>query len=521
MFIERLPAELENAEALIARRAKAADVKERWRSLYQDAYRFAMPTRETFSWTVEGQEKQRQLYDSTLMESTYLAANTTCALLFPSWTRWAELAPGNAIREEDVTEDMTAGLQSATRTLFGFLNNSNFGTVINEAALDLMVGTCAISIEEGDADSPFRFSSIPLSSIEIEEGPDGSVETDWMARKVKARNLLRLYPGLTMFDLSGTTRDAIVNTPDAEIDVIQGTVYHPGTKKYYGVVVEVASKMIIWRYDYGVSCPQIVARATKVAGETYGRGRVLLALPNAKSLDKMMEFTLRQAAMQLAPPMTGVSDGVLNPYTATLMPNTVIPVASNDSGAPSLRPLEIGGNFNITEALLDAYRQSVRRIMLGPEPSEGAVRSATENNISDRNRLWAMNGEFSRIQSELLAKILSRCVFILQKKGLIPNFRVDGRMVQVKYTSPFNKSQNAEDVMAMQETIMIAGALGPENMALNLKIEEIPAWIGRMKGIPERLIRSSDEREEFANKAAQAAQAVGEAEQETQAEGMS
>jgi hypothetical protein len=326
--------------------------------------------------------------------------------------------------------------------------------------------------------------------------------------------LLRLYPGLTLFDLSGTTRDAMVSAPDTEIEVIQGNVYHPGSKHYFGVAIEVATKLIIWRYDYGTSCPSVIARATKVAGETYGRGRVLLALANAKTLDKMVEFTLRQAALQLAPPMTGVSDGVLNPYTATVMPNTIIPVASNDNGAPSLRPLELGGNFNLTEIMIENLRASVRRIMQGPEPSEGAVKSATEISINDRNRLWAMNGEYNRIQSELLAKILARCVFILQKKGLIPKFKVDGRQVVVKYTSPFTKSQNAEDVMAMQETLMISAALGEENVALNFKVEEVPAWIGRMKGVPEKLIRSTEERETFKAEAAQAIQAMGEVEQQ-------
>jgi hypothetical protein len=505
MFLSTLPTDLENAEALLERRKKAATKKEMWRSTYQDAYRFAMPTRETFSWAIEGQNKQRQLYDSTLQESTYTAANTLCALLFPSWTRWAELAPGGAIGQDAVTPEIIDGLQKATQTFFTFLNNSNFGTVISEAALDLMIGTAALSFDEGDQDRPFSFSSIPLSAIEIEEGPDGSVETTWMCRKPLARHLMRLYPGLTLFDLSPATQDAIVMKPDAEIEIIQGLVYHPETKAYYGVVVEVAAKQIIWRYNYASSCPTIVARATKVAGETYGRGRVLLALADAKTLDKMQEFVLRHSAISVAPPMTGVSDGVLNPYTATLSPNTIIPVASNDTGNPSLAPIPIGGNFRITENLMTDLREKVRRIMLGPEPSEGAVKSATEISVSDRNRLWAMNGEYSRIQSELLAKIIARGIFILQKKGLMARFKVDGREVAVKYTSPFAKSQNAEDVMALQETLMIAGAMGPELIHSALRTEKMPGWIARMKGVPESLICSDEEQQ---SRVAQAAQAM-------------
>lgn len=517
MIVDTLPADLENAETLITRRNKAATTKELWRSLYSECYRFAMPARETFTWNTPGQHKNRVLFDSTLQESTYTAANTLCALLFPGWTRWAELAPGGAIPKDNIPAEVVKGLQDATEVFFDYLNHSTFGTVIGETALDLLVGTGALSFDEGETDSkPFKFTSIPLSAIEIEEGPDGTVETSFMLRKPAARNLLRMYPGMVESSLSPALKDKIKDKPDDEVEVIQGEVYHPATQKYFGVVVDVQAKQIIWRFDYGPSCPTIVARATKVAGETYGRGRVTLALSDARTLDKMQEFVLRQAAVQLAPPMTGVSDGVLNPYTAVLAPNTIIPVASNDNGNPSLRVLEVGGNFNISEAIITSLRERVRRTMLGPEPSEGAVKSATEINVSDRNRLWSMNGEFGRIQSELLAKIVARGVFILQRRGLMPKFKIDGREVSVKYNSPFSKSQSSEDVMALQTTLAIGGALGPETLQLGLKVEEMPAWIARKSGVDEALIRSPEERQELMEKAAQAAQQMAEMQNQMQ-----
>jgi len=509
MFLSTLPPHLENVNALIERRQKAADKKELWRSTYTDAYTYAMPSRETFTWRTEGANKQRQLYDSTLQEATYTSANTLHALLFPPWTHWAKLAPGGAIKPADVTEEILIGLQDATKTFFDFLNSSNFDTVIGEAALDLMVGTAAISFDEGEtADEPFKFCAIPLSAIEIEEGPDGKVETKWMVRKPKARDILRLYDGLTEFDLSPETADAVIMKPDKEIALIQGEVYDPLTKRYYGIVIEQAAKHIIWRYDYGQSCPMIVARAMKVAGETYGRGRVLLALPDAKTLDRMQEFILRHAALQIAPPLTGVSDGVFNPYTASLAPNTIIPVASNDTGAPSLRALELGGNFQISETLISSLRDRVRRTMVGPEPSDGAVKSATEISISDRNRLWAMNGEYTRIQSELLDKIVARGIFILQKKGLMPKFKVNGRQVAVTYTSPFAKSQNEEEVMALQGALAIA-AVDPASFHLGIRVEDIPAWVFRKRGIDEKLVRSEDEVAALKAQMQQAAPALG------------
>lgn len=506
MLLNKLPGQLEDAQALLKRRARAAERKELWRGIYTEAYKYAMPARETFTWMSPGQEKNTRLYDSTLQELTYEAANTLCALLFPSWMRWAELAPGGAIPKDGIPTAVLSGLRKATEVFFDFLNSSNFATVINETALDLMVGTGALDFDEGDNEQPFVFTSTPLSAIELEEGPDGSIETKFMCRKPAARNLLRMYPGTQMWDLSANAQDAITTNPDKEIEIVQCEIYWPENKHYYGIAIELATQNIFWRFDYGPSCPKIVARATKAAGELYGRGRVLQALPDARTLDKMQEFVLRQAAMQIAPPMTGVSDGVMNPYTVTLAPNTVVPVASNDNANPSLRALEVGGNFNLTEKLMDGLRERLRRAMLGPEGSTGQPLSASEINIADRNRLWAMNGEFSRIQSELLVKIVQRGVFILQKKGLIPKFKIDGREVAVKFTSPFAKSQNAEDLMALQQTIGTLAPLGPAILALSLKVDDIGEWAARKAGLDMSLVRSAEEREEVKQQATEAAQ---------------
>lgn len=507
-LIDYLPSELENCEALIERRNKANATKELWRSVYTEAYQYAMPTRETFSWTVAGQPRNNRLYDSTLQESTYIAANTMVATVFPPWTRWVELAPGGAIPKSNIPKEIVEGLQAATEIFFDFLNHSNFSTVITESALDLQVGTTSLQFDEGDDEQPFRFTAIPLSAIEIEEGPDGSIETTWLPRKVKARNLVRSYEGLDPFDLPFELQTLIKEKPETDVELIQGCVYHPESKRYYGVAIHVASKCVLWRWDFEGSSPMIVARANKITGETYGRGRVLLALSDAKTLDKMVEFMLRHAALQVAGAYTGVSDGVMNPYTAVVAPNVIIPVASNDSGNPSLRPLDIGGNFQIGDALLADTRERVRRTMLGPEPTEGPVKSATEVLINDRNRLWAMGGESGRIQVELLAKIVARGVFILQKRGLIPKFKLDGRAVTAKFTSPFAKSQSTEDLMALDRTLATIGSLGPQAapgaLEVGLKVDEIAEWVARKTGLDMKLVRSPAERKKAQEEAAAA-----------------
>jgi hypothetical protein len=503
-----LPGPLENVDTWLKRDAAATTRRELWRSVYQQCYKYAMPQRETFSWAVEGQDKNSLLFDSTLQENTYEAANTLCAVLFPPWTRWAELVPGGALQGAEIPENVLAGLQKSTETFFSFLNQSNFSTVINEAALDLMVGTAALAFDEGDDVQPFVFRALPTSLLGLEEGPFGTIETTFLCRKPRVRDLERMYPDLDAIDLPVTVADALTSDPEKTVEVLEIETYDAKTKEYYGLVLLKSEKQIIWRYGYGKTCPTIVARATKTAGEVYGRGRALLALPDARTLDKMVEFVLRQAALQIAPPMTGVSDGVLNPYTARIVPNTVIPVASNDTGAPSLRVLEVGGDFGITEAMMSTLRERIRRTMLGPEMSEGPIKTATEIQISDRNRLWAMNGEYGRIQYELLAKIIARGVDILQRRGLIAKFKVDGRAVTIRYVSPFAKSQNAEDVMALQTVLATVAPLGPQVVNLGMKTEDMPSWVAKKSGLDLTLVRTAEERQAAAAQQAEVMQAA-------------
>lgn len=516
-LVTKLPRDLENGKALLKRREAAAERKELWRDTYREAYEFCMPMRENFSWNTPGQKKNRHLYDSTGQESTYLAANNMLSLLVPSWKNWAALAPGGLI-PEDAAEDpeIVNGLQEATKTVFHYINHSNFSTVIPEVMLDLMVGTAALSIDEGEGDDPLLFDAIPLSTIELEEGPRGTIETTFMKRTPKCRNLVRMYPGMTEKDLPEKLQKQIKDKPDSTIELIQGCVFHPKTRKTFGVAVLCEHGDIIWRYDYEDSSPHIVGRSSVTAGEIYGRGRVLMALPDIKTLNVMQEFLLEHSALQVAPPLTGVSDGTLNPYTARIIPNSVIPVGSNASNNPSLMPLELGGDFMVTHEIMEGLRASVRRILLGSPraaPNDQPPKFAMQLALEDRDRLWDMGAEYGRIQAEILSKIMARVVWILQRQGKIPPIKVNGQQVTLKYVSPLARAQDQDDLLALDATLdlagkaaALAGDAGAVAMAAGLKIEAFPAWLAKRTGLDASLVRTETERKQLAQAAQQAMQ---------------
>ena len=67
------------------------------------------------------------------------------------------------------------------------------------------------------------------------------------------------------------------------------------------------------------SSPWIVARYMKVAGEVYGRGPLVTAIPDIKTLNKTLELLLlKNASLSIAGVYTAADDGVLNPQTISI-----------------------------------------------------------------------------------------------------------------------------------------------------------------------------------------------------------
>jgi len=51
------------------------------------------------------------------------------------------------------------------------------------------------------------------------------------------------------------------------------------------------------------------------------------------------------------------------------------------------------------------------------------------------------------LQTEILIPILKRVVSILIRRGLITPIELDGRDVEIKFTSPLARAQDSEDIL--------------------------------------------------------------------------
>ena len=506
-----LPPQLGNIKGLKDREAKAFKYETQWHDQLTDAYEYFLPQRNLFNTENTGQKKMDRIFDATSLIAIQQGASKLQENIAPIWSRWAAFQPTDEIvrlvetGEFDVSEeDIRANLDEQCDLVFDYINRSNFHTQFYEAALDLLVGTATMKIEETDDETnPICFNTIPQKGIAFEEGPYGTVETHWRRFEVKARLLERMWRG---FEASQKIRNMIENSPNTEVRVSEGVVFDPKSKRYYGCLWVADENQFSWTEDFGESSPWVTGRYTKVAGEIRGRGPAMQSLPDVRSLNKAKEFVLQKAAIDLAGMYTATDDGVTNPYNMVIAPGVVIPVGSNNTNNPSIQRLDTGSNLALAQFEIVELQNAIKLAMFNDlrDPA-GPVRSATEVAIESRELAKRIGSAFGRLQTEVLIPILKRVVAILTRRGLIVPIELEGRDVKVKFTSPLARAQDGEDLMAVQQAVQfVLNTSGPEQVQIAYKIEDFGTWVAEKTGMPSELVRSDMDKQRIAQAGAEA-----------------
>jgi hypothetical protein len=323
------------------------------------------------------------------------------------------------------------------------------------------------------------------------------------------------------FEPSTNVQQIIENSPDSEIEVSEGVIYDPKSKNYYGVVWVKREERFSWVEDFGESSPWVTGRYTKVAGEVRGRGPAMQCLPDVRSLNKAKEFVLQKAAIDLAGMYTATDDGVMNPYNITISPGIVIPVGSNNTNNPSIQRLDTGANLQLAQFEILELQTAIKVAMFNDlrDPT-GPVRTATEIAIETRELAKRIGSAFGRLQTEMLVPILKRVVNILTRRGLITPIQLDGRDVDVKFTSPLARAQDGEDILNVQQAVQfVLNNAGPDQLKMAFKLEDFGSWVAEKTGMPMELVRDDAEKQRVIEAGAQAAmaqQGQGDAEQPPQ-----
>ena len=479
-----------SVDAFIKRFSAGKAHRATWETHWKECYAYALPQREVFANRQPGAKKNTRIYDSTALVATQRFASRLQSTLIPPFKQWAKLKAGSSIPEEQHNQ-VEKELEQMTKTLFSYINQSNLATEANEAFLDLAVGTGALLLEEGEGDNLLKFTAVPLKELIVENGPQGTVETVFREHGVPARDILRIWKHGTVSD---SVKRIIEEKPNDLVAMIEGTIYNETNDNYEYVIMEETTKHVVYEEYYDVS-PWIVFRWSKVAGERYGRGPVMNALPDIKTANEVVKFVLNNAEKEIAGVYTAVDDGVLNPWTVSTAPGSIIPVAQQGS----LSQLQSGGNFNVSQLILEELRNNIRMALYHDQlgPVGGPTKSATEISLRQQELMSDIGSSFGRLQKEFINKVIKRSIEILKRNGQVPDIAVGNQVIDIKVISPLAQQQDMDEVNKLAQFVQFASMVGEEALMLGLDLEAFPEHIGKLLGVDPVLIRSKEQREQL------------------------
>ena len=474
--------------ALLKRFKVAKQHRTSWEQHWKECYEYALPQREVFNTHAEGAKKNTKIYDSTALIATQRFASRLQSTLVPPFKKWAKLSAVSNVHKE-FEHRINRGLEEMTDILFGYINQSNLATEAHEAFLDLAVGTGALLLDEGEGDDLLKFTAVPLKELLVEDGPHGTIETVFRIHEHPARNIKQIWK---KGKCSTQVMELVENKPDELVSIIEATVYNPDKKIYEYVIIEEATQHVIFE-DYFEISPWIVFRWSKVAGERFGRGPIMTALPDIKTANEVVKYVLKNAEKEIIGVYTAVDDGVLNPWTVNVESGAIIPVAAEGS----LAPLQSGGNFNVSELVLKDLRENIKKALFHDQlgPIEGPTKSATEVSIRQQELMSDIGSSFGRLQMEFINKLIRRAIDILQRNGKINPIKVRNQEIEVKVISPLAQQQDMDEVNKIAQFIQFAMMVGEDAVKVGLDLEAFPEHIAKLLGVDLDLVRSKNERE--------------------------
>ena len=328
---------------------------------------------------------------------------------------------GNDVPDER-KDEIAGALDIYTEKMFDVIRQTNFDLAMSEFLLDLCVGTAVMLVQPGDDEVPVRFTSVPQYLVSLEEGPYSTIDNVYRKMRMRVDVIQRQWPDSKLPDV---LQRMIENKPDEEVELLEATVWSNELNEYcYHVVfrqkregskAEEAHELV---YRTMSVSPWIVARYMKVAGEVYGRGPLVTALPDIKTLNKVKELVLKNASIAVAGVYTAADDGVLNPQNITIAPGAIIPVARNGGPAgESLKPLSSAADFNVGQLVINDLVMGIKKMLLDdtlPMDTQSA-RTALEISARLSELSSQMGAAYGRLVKDCMMPLVNRILYVMDE----------------------------------------------------------------------------------------------------------
>ncbi len=456
-----------------------------WESTWQECYDHALPQCGDFTHTAQpGRLRTERLYDGTALDAVDQLAASLLGHLTPPWTQWFGFRPGPDLSAEEA-DALSPVLEESARIIQSHFDNSNFSVEIHQCYLDLVVGgTAALYFEEAapGSFSAFKFSSVPLTDIILEEGEGGALDGSFRQMKLTLAQIRERYPDA---DIPANIANEGSHDTQARFGVLESILPDNAGYEYAAVITENGKAVELSSGRFSGS-PCIAFRWMKSPGEIYGRSPVMKALPDIKTANKVVELILKNASIAVTGIWQADDDGVLNPANIELVPGAIIPKAVGSDG---LKPLEMPARFDVSQLVIDDLRARIRHSLLIDKLGQLSGKRMTATEVAERAGEMALllGATYGRLQSELLTPLIRRAYSILRRRGEIADIALDGRFVTLDYRAPLARAQAHKNIQNTLHWISSVQSMGPAATSA-VNTAAAARYLGEALGVPSDLI---------------------------------
>jgi hypothetical protein len=480
----------------------AKSLRQPWEAKWQELLGLAMPYRTGFHGADAPNTPVGSIYDETGLISVQEFANRLQQGIMPGGVQWA------SFQGDQLDDQARAGLAAVQRYVFDLLAVSNLDMEGNDFFLDVAsFGNACLRQVRGPWEQPLLFQAIPLANAWVTPGPNGR----WA--DIHVRYLVPPYALRAQYPDADIPAKLMEQGPERPLEIIDSWIrdLDSPTERWLNVLHHDGKCMLRRRELSGSgSCEYIFARWSKGAGELYGTGQGMLAMPAMRVANEIARYSFANAEIALSGVWQAEDDGVLNPSTVQLVPGAIIPIAPGSKG---LQPLSThtGGRFDLSQLELKEARHSIKRALyceqLGPREGTPATALEIEERMAELNR--SIGSPIARVWHEAAVPLLARTRRVLDDAGLAVMPVIDGRKVKVRPMASMVRAATLQNVRKIGEWAgMIGGLYGPQALASVVSAERMARHTGADYDIPADLMFSP---EEMKANAAQMGQMVGQA----------
>ena len=459
---------------IMSRYRAAWTIKQNWAPLLKEAYTYSRPgvnpyyengSGDPFSTMPRGGQSRRHETLSTILEdATEALINRVLTDYFPSKARWADIGPNPRLPEAEA-EAVELLLAPVALALFGALHDSNWDRMSGPVTSDLIVAGTGFNGRRYRPDTKeFIFTPIQQAHMAIDQDSEGNPVAYYYKSVVTHDELRAMYPNANLPEKKtgddgkqrkmDLVRACMLNReleePVWEFNILVTGGEGADSQSEPHVLVD----PVVYPKD---RCPYAMVRWSRASDEIYGRGPVLAALPEFRTLNSATRALLQTSLFASLGIYAVGAGSAFNLQDKRIVPGGAYTMQDvND-----LKRLDTPTSTPDLLHMINTSTQNIRNVMLYdrlPDPREKGNPMSAEEIVQRRKEARV---DYGVAGANLDAWGDDNLRFMLSHMLDDPDsgfgeLADDLKTAQITLNSPLQTNQKSVDMMRMMEFVQAA-----------------------------------------------------------------